>query len=137
MNVTTTYRELLVRATAAFDADDDPDGAAARQALLLAAHAGLRHADGPGAVDWDLYAVAISQAIRELQADLGDPLVLVSGIPVPGPDGVELRRAVVDLVQRLADRYAMAAAGDIGSPWRRLIWAQVAHRLDDAVAELR
>jgi hypothetical protein len=136
MNATTTYRTLLARAASALAADDDPDGLATRQALLLAAHAGVRRADGAGDADWDLYTVAITQAAQDLQADLGDPVILVSGVPAPGPDSIELRHAVVDLVRRLADRYARAAAGYSGSPWRRLVWAQVAHRLDDAVAEL-
>jgi hypothetical protein len=136
MNDTTTYRDLLTRVAAAFAVDADPDGLAARQALLLAAHAGIRREDGTGGADWDLFTVAISQAIQDLQADLGDPVILVPGLPAPGPDTVELRRDVVDLVRRLADRYATAAAGGSGRPWRRLVWAQVAHRLDDAVAEL-
>ena len=133
---TTTYRALLARAVDAFLADDDPDGLPARQALLLAAHAGIRRADGTGGADWDLYTVAITQAVQDLQADLGDPVTLASGIPAPGPDSVALRREVVDLVRLLADRYAMAAASDHGSPWRRMVGARVALRLDDAAAEL-
>jgi hypothetical protein len=136
MNTTSTYRTLLARAADALIANDDPDGLAARQALLLAAHAGIRRADGSGAADWDLFTVAITQAVQDLQADMGDPVNLVSGVPTPGPDSIELRREVVDLVRWLADRYAVAAAEDGGSPWRRMIWAHVAHRLDDAVAEL-
>jgi len=131
----TTYRTLLAQAASALAADD-PDGPATRQALLLAAHAGLHHSDGTGDAGWDLYTAAITQAAHDVQADLDDPLILVSGIPAPGPDSIELRRTVVDLVRALADRYAKAAAGNSGSPWRRLIWAQVAHRLDDAAAEL-
>lgn len=136
MNATATYRTLLARAVRALAAADDPDGLATRQALLLAAHAGIRRANTTAGADWDLYTVAITQAVQDVQADLGDPLVLVSGIPAPGPDSVQLRREVAALVRLLADRYAMAAAGDLGSPWRRLIWARVAHRLDDAAAEL-
>jgi hypothetical protein len=136
MNATTTYRTLLVRATSALAAADDPDGLVTREALLLAAHAGIYRSDSTGGADWDLYTVAITHAVQDIQADLGDPVILLSGVPAPGPDSLELRRVVVDLVRRLADRYATAAAGDSGSPWRRLIWAQVTHRLDDAVAEL-
>ena len=135
MNAATTYRTLLAWAASALAADYNPDGLATRQALLLAAHAGIHSADGAG-VDWDLFTVAITQAVQDLQSDLGDPVILIAGVPGPGPDSIELRREVADLVRRLADRYATAAAGDNGSPWRRLTWAQVAHRLDDAVAEL-
>jgi hypothetical protein len=136
MSATATYRTLLAQAASALAADDDPDGLATRQALLLAAHAGIGRADGTGGADWDLYTVAITQAVQDVQDGPGDRVILVSGVPAPGPDSMELRRAVVDLVRRLADRYATAAAGDSGSPWRRLIWAQVAHLLGDAVAEL-
>jgi len=131
----TVYRKLLAQAASAL-ADDDPDGPATQQALLLAAHAGLHHSGGTGDPGWDLYTAAITQAVHDVHADLGDALILVSGIPAPGPDSIELRSTVVDLVRALADRYATAAAGNGGSPWRRLIWAQVAHQLDDAVAEL-
>jgi hypothetical protein len=132
----TTYRALLARAASALADDDDPDGLATRQALLLAAHAGVHRAGGTGGADWDLYTVAITQAVHDVQADLPEPVILVAEVPVPGPDSMALRHDVVDLVCRLADRYASAAAGDTGSPWRRLVWAQVAHVLDDAVAEL-
>jgi hypothetical protein len=136
MSATTTYRALLAQAASALATDGDPDGLAVRQALLLAAHAGIHRSDGTGGADWDLYAAAIAQAVQEVQVDLADPVILISGVPRPGPDSAELRRDVVDLVRRLADRYATAAADGNGSPWRRLIWAQVAHRLDDAAAEL-
>ncbi|WP_281901571.1 hypothetical protein [Phytohabitans aurantiacus] len=129
----TTYRILLAHAASALAADGDPDGAAMRQALLLAVHAGLHRPDGPGGGDWDLYTVAITEAVR----DLGEPAALAAGLPDPAPDGAALRRDVAALVRRLAERYAAAAAGERGSPWRRLVWARVAHRLDDAVAELR
>jgi hypothetical protein len=136
MDPATTYRTLLGRAASMVAADDDPDGLATRQALLLAAHAGIHGVDGAGSVDWDLYAVAITQAVQDLQSGLSDPVMLGAGLPGPGKDSIELRRAVTDLVRRLADRYAVAAVGNGGSPWRRLTWARVAHRLDDAVAEL-
>jgi hypothetical protein len=73
--------------------------------------------------------------VADVQADLADPVILVDGVPAPGSDSIELRHAVADLVRRLADVYA-TAAGQAGSPWRQLVWAQVAHRLDDAVGEL-
>lgn len=130
--MTTTYRLLLARAASALAADGDPDDPATRRALLLAVHAGLHRRDDAGGVDWDLYTVAITHAAR----DLGEQAVLVAGVPDPEPDGVELRRDVAGLVRRLAERYATAAAAGRGSPWRRLVWARVAHRLDDAVAEL-
>lgn len=132
MTTATTYHTLLAHAASALAADGDPDGPAMRRALLLAAHAGIQRADGAGSADWDLYTVAITQAVR----DLGEQSVLATGVPEPEPDSIELRREVAGLVQRLAERYATAAAGEHGSPWRRLIWARVSHRLDDAVAEL-
>lgn len=64
MNATTTYRTLLARAAAALTGDTDPDGPAAQQALLLAAHAGIRRVDGDRSADWDLYTVAITGRCR-------------------------------------------------------------------------
>lgn len=137
MTATTAYRMLLAWAANALAADDDPDGPVARQALLLALRAGTHRADGPGSADWDLYCVAVTEAVRELQAGLDEPVILAAGSPGPGPDSVELRGEVAGLVRRLADRYAAAAAvGNDAPAWRRLVWARVAHRLDDAVAEL-
>jgi hypothetical protein len=136
MNTPTEYRTLLARAEAQAFADPNPDGMPVRQALLLATHAGSRRADGPGAVDWDFYSIAISRAVEDLQADLDDPAALLPGLPPPGPDSAELREIVAGLVRRLANLFATAAAGQAGSPWRRLVWAKVAHQLDEAIAEL-
>jgi hypothetical protein len=133
MSSSTAYRALVAHAAREL-ADGQPDGPVVQRALLLAAHAGLRR--GGGDADWDLYTVAVTHAVAEVQADLAEPVVLTDDVPAPGPESAELRSAVVDLVRRLAHLYATAAAGPAGSPWRRLIWAQVAHRLDDAVAEL-
>jgi hypothetical protein len=89
-----TYRSLLAHAAAALTEDDDPDGPAAQQALLLAAHAGIRRADGTGAADWDLCTATMTQAIADIQADLPDPPVVASGLSSPGPDSGELLRCV-------------------------------------------
>jgi hypothetical protein len=134
---TTTYRSLLAHAAAALAADDDPDGLPAQQALLLAAHAGIRRTGGTRGADWDLFAAVVTQVLTGLQSDLPDPPILAAGLPSPGPDSDELRQAVIELVRLLADRYATAARGPAGSPWRRLVWANAAHQLDDAAAELR
>jgi hypothetical protein len=130
-----SYLALLAVTATGLPAEADPDGWAARQALLLAAHAGTAHTGAPGA-DWDLYTVAVTDAAQHLQADLDEPVVLLDELPAAGPDEAGLRREVTALVRRLADLYAVAAAGETGSAWRRLVWARVAHRLDDAVAEL-
>jgi hypothetical protein len=116
MNTATAYRSLLAHAAATVAEDDDPDGLPALQALLLAAHAGIRRTGGTGAADWDLFAAAVTQALTDIQADLHDPPVLARGVPSPGPDSGELRQAVVELVGLLADRYATAARGPAGSP---------------------
>jgi hypothetical protein len=134
---TTTYRSMLSHATAALAVDDDPDGLPAQQALLLAAHAGIRRTGASEAANWDMFAAAIAQALADLQADLPDPPILAAGLPSPSPDSGELRRAVIELVGLLANRYATAARGPAGTPWRRLVWASAAHQLDDAAAELR
>jgi hypothetical protein len=133
MSSSTTYRALVAQAAGDL-AEMQPDGPAVQRALLLAAHAGLHRRGGDA--DWDLYTVAVTQAVADVQADLAEPVVLTEDVPAPGPDSAELRLVVVNLLRRLADLYATAAAGPAGSPWRRLVWAQVAHRLDDAVAEL-
>lgn len=133
MSSSTTYRALVAQAAGEL-AEMQPDGPAVQRALLLAAHAGLHRLGGDA--DWDLYTVAVTQAVTDAQADLAEPVVLTEDVPAPGPASAELRQAVVNLLCRLADLYATAAAGPAGLPWRRLVWAQVAHRLDDAVAEL-
>lgn len=129
-----TFLDLVRSAADGLDGVD-PDGMAVRRALLLAAHAGLARSDTFDA-DWDFYTVAVDEALHELTADLGDPLVYVAGLPKRVPQTDELRDAVAVLVRRLAGLFAEAAGGEAGSPWRRLVWAQVAHRLDGAVAEL-
>jgi hypothetical protein len=136
MSSTSDYRTLLTNAIAAVVADPQPDGLPSRQALLLAAHAGFHRGDGAASANWDLFAVAMSQVLTDIQADLPDPVVLARALPTPVPDSGELRQDVIELVHVLADRYATAARGPVGSPWRRLVWAQAAHQLDDAAAEL-
>lgn len=129
------FLALLAYAEAGLTAGSDPDGVATQQALLLAARAGTAQ---PASVkpDWDLYTVAVTGAIQLLRAGIGAPVVLVDGLPQPEPDGPVLRPAVLALVRKLADLFATAARAETGSPWRRMVWAQVAHRLDDAAAEL-
>jgi hypothetical protein len=130
----TNYLTSLAAATARLSSDTDPDGPAAQETLLLAAHAGIAQ-DTAMSADWDLYTVAIADAVERLREDLAEQVV-PAALPVPGPDGDQLRQQVTDTVRRLANLYGTAAAGETGPPWRRLVWAQVAHRLDDAVAEL-
>jgi hypothetical protein len=135
MTVSLTYHALLRRAASALAPAGDPVGSAAVQALLLAAHTGLHHGDVDDPVAWDLYTVAITVAVADVQAELPDQVVL-AGVPTPVPAGVELRPVVTDLVRRLADLYATAATRADSAPGQGLTWARVAHQLDDAVAEL-
>ncbi len=129
------YQDLLAEALQSLS-NAEPDGVAARQALLLAAHTGLRRADGPGAVDWDFYTLAVTRALADLQAGLADQVVLTPEVPAPGPDNLQLRHAATSLVRALADLYATTAAVPGRPVWRRLVWAAVALRLDEAVAQL-
>ena len=133
MSSSAAYRALVAHAVRDL-VDEQPDGAAAQLALLLAAHAGLRRSGGDA--DWDLYTAAVTEALADIQTEIAEPVVLAEDVPEPGSDSTALRLAVANLVRRLAHLYATAAAGSTGSPWRRLVWAQVAHRLDDAAAEL-
>jgi hypothetical protein len=134
-----TYLTYLTQATATLVPGLDPDGLLARQALALAVHAASAAnatTDLAAAADWELYRLVIGDAEKILTADL-DPLVLATDrLPPVGPDSVDLRHTVVILVRRLADLYTGAAAGERGSPWRRLVWTAVACRLDDACREL-
>lgn len=131
----TTYLTTLAAATARLSSDTDPDGPTVQEVLLLAAHAGIAQATAMPA-DWDLYTAAIADAVDRLREDMVEQVIPAAPIPAPGPDGPRLRQQITDTVRRLADLYATAAASETGPPWRRLVWAQVAHRLDDAVAEL-
>ena len=137
-----TFTEVLGQTMAMIDADGaDPDGPATRRGLMLAAHAGLTVGRcQAAAIDWDLYAVAVSDAVAALHADLPTAPVLDADVPDAGEDDPQLRALIRTLVGMLADRYAAAAAGFDGgpgeTPWRRLVWAEVAHRLDDAAAQL-
>jgi hypothetical protein len=117
----------------------DPDGYVVRQALLLVARAAAAADAAPPAesVAWDLFSAAAGAAVAELQADLPDPALLPDDLR-PGRDsGEDLRAATAALTVSLADLYAAAAASDVASPWRRLVWATVALHLDIAAARLR
>lgn len=131
----TTLRELLTTITDTMSSTASPDDQSVLQALLFAAHAATAAADGPAAEDWASYAGAVQHAVQALQADLGDTSALTHRAPVAGPDSHELRQAAVELVNRLSDVYASAAAA-VGSRHRRTIWSHVAHYLTDAAAEL-
>ena len=117
----------------------DPDGLTARQALLLAERAAALASSTPPAqsIAWDLFAAAIGDAIADLQAELPDPAILPADLQPDPADAAASRTAAAALTRQLADLYAVAAAADSGSAWRRLVWAKVAHRLDEADAELR
>jgi hypothetical protein len=118
----------------------DPDGYAMREAVLLAERAAIAADAAPDAesVAWELYGVAIGAAVADLQTELPDPALLPDEVrPTTVEDASRLRAATAELTARLADLYATAAAGGSGSPWRRLVWARVAHRLDEAAAELQ
>lgn len=135
----TTFHDYLTQAIDTLVPGIDPDGVHARLALALAVYAAPSAHDplDVGAVaDWDLFALVIGEAEQMLSADL-EPLALAyDRLPSVGPDTPGLRSAVVRLVRRLADLYTAAAAGQRGSAWRRLVWAMVAFRLDDAGREL-
>jgi hypothetical protein len=134
-----SFHTYLSQATATLVPGVDPDGVLARQALALAVHAASAancSRDSGAVADWDMYCIIIAEAQQMLQADL-DPLFLpIDRLPPVGPDTPGLRQSVRTLVRRLSDLYTEAAAGDRGSPWRRLVWAMVAFRLEDASREL-
>jgi hypothetical protein len=134
-----TFRVYLTHAADSLIPGTDPDGVIARRALALAVHAAPSAHDaldvGPMA-DWDLFTFVIGEAEQMLSADL-DPLDLdLDQFPAVGCDTPGLRSAVVNLVRRLANLYTAAATSGRGSPWRRLVWAMIAFRLDDAGREL-
>ncbi|SNT65690.1 hypothetical protein SAMN05421812_12533 [Asanoa hainanensis] len=132
-----SYRIALMDATDRLNSTTNLDGPDAQQALLLAAYAGVAP-DTAMPADWDFYTVAMTDAIGELQEglDLSEQVTLTSRPVLPAASDPGLREGVTTAVRRLADLYATAAGGQAGPGWRRLVWAQVAHRLDDAVAEL-
>ncbi|GAA0936410.1 hypothetical protein [Virgisporangium aurantiacum] len=115
----------------------DPDGLDVRQALLLADRAAtVANYATDTAAGWDQYALSIADAIEHLDAPLAAGWILAADIHPTPADVDRLAEPVQALVQRLADVLAAAATGDTDSPWRRLVWAQVAHRLDDARKDL-
>lgn len=142
MHIMQTFADLLDQTMATLDsAEADLDGPAIRRGLLLAAHAGLtvdRRAETTS--QWDLYAMAVGDALVVLQSDLSEELLLSADVPDAGKDDLRLRALVRSLVGHLANRYATAAAGFDGgtdsTATRRSVWAKVAHRLDDAAAQL-
>jgi hypothetical protein len=117
----------------------DPDGYAVREALLLAERAATAADTAPDAesVAWDLYGVLVGEAVADLQAELTDPALLPDTVRPGVQDGTGLPVAARQLTAVLAEVFAAAAVGQTGSPWRRLVWARVAYRLDEAVAELQ
>lgn len=132
-----TSLPLLTATQAAVTAGTDPDGPDARGALLLAADtitSGI-DPDGPNADQWVFAALAVREAIDRLTEDLSDDLVLAVDLP-PLETTVSVQVPLRSLITHLADLYATAATGDTGSPWRRLVWAAVADRLDRAAGEL-
>jgi len=116
----------------------DPDGYEVRQALLIAARAGIAADTAPPAesVVWDLFSAVAWTAVAELQADLPDPALLPEEFR-PTETGERLRTAIIALTTSLADLFAASAASEFGSPWRRLVWAKVALHLDIAAERLR
>jgi hypothetical protein len=137
-----TFHDYLTQAIDTLVPGTDPDGIHARLALALAVYAAPSAHDpldvgAVGAVaDWDLFALVIGEAEQMLSADLEPLAVAYDRLPSVGPDTPGLRSTVVALVRRLADLYTSAAAGQRGSACRRLVWAMVAFRLDDAGREL-
>jgi hypothetical protein len=137
-----TFSDLLGQTMASLDADGaDPDGPVTRRGLMLAAHAGITvNRCRACAADWDLYASAVTEAVTALHAGLSTAPVLDADVPDAGHDDPSLRILVRTLVGRLADHYASAAAGIHGgcgeTPDRQVVWAEVAHRLDAAAAQL-
>ncbi|MEH1124762.1 hypothetical protein [Micromonospora sp. CPCC 206061] len=133
-----SYISLLKDAKRDLAGDFAPDGMLARQALLLAERtAAVADSCPPGqAAGWDMFGAYLADAVAELEADLDDPAVLTQEVDPAGSDADELREEAAGLARWLADLYASAAAGEAGSGWRRLVWAAVARRLDDAAAEL-
>ncbi|GAA1575545.1 hypothetical protein GCM10009827_116730 [Dactylosporangium maewongense] len=131
-----TLSDLLTSVAYTLPSTASPDDRSVRQALMLAVRAATATADGAAAEDWASYAGAVQHAVQALQADPGDILALTHSAPAAGPDSLELRQAASELVKRLADLYATAAAAAFDSSTRRTIWSRVAHYLDDAAAEL-
>lgn len=115
----------------------DPDGLDVWQAFLLASRAAtVANYATDTAAGWDQYALTLADAIAHLDAPLAPEWTLPADIHPTLADVDRLAEPVRALVQRLADVFADAATGDTDSPWRRLVWAQIAHRLDDAREDL-
>ncbi|WP_327009700.1 hypothetical protein OHA72_22200 [Dactylosporangium sp. NBC_01737] len=135
-NASTTLCDLLKSMADNLPSTASPDDPSVLQALVLAVRAATAAASGSAAEDWACYAEAIQHAVQALQTDLGDIGALARSTAPAGPDGPELRVAATELVKRLAELYATAAAGTVDSMHRRLLWSRVAYYLDDAAAEL-
>ena len=117
----------------------DPDGYEVRQALLVATRAAVAADTAPAAesVRWDLFYVAAAAAMTELEAELPDSVLLPDDLRPNDTADERLCTSTATLTASLADLYATAAACEAGSPWRRPTWANVAHHLDSAAAQLR
>lgn len=130
----------LIRATATSIVPGlDPDGEQARGALLLAEHvATTAAAEGldltSPAVAWVFCSACLHETLRELRAGSPDDLIIASEVPDADACDPKLAPAMRQLLQHIAALFATAASDGPGTPWRRLVWAEVACHLDGAVA---
>ncbi|GAA1028875.1 hypothetical protein GCM10009557_15470 [Virgisporangium ochraceum] len=132
-----TFTDRITNARRALTEGADPDGPDTWQALLLAHRAAAVAAYATDtAPRWGRYGQAIADAIAHLAPPLADTGMLPAELRPALADVNRLADPVRALVQRLADVFTAGAEGETGTPWRRLIWAQVAHRLDDARRDL-
>ncbi|MEV6928420.1 hypothetical protein AB0M46_28585 [Dactylosporangium sp. NPDC051485] len=136
LSTTGTFCDLLNGLANDLSSTLNPDDPSVLQALAFAACAATAAADGPAVEDWKSYGFVIQHAAQTLHADLVSNGARTHEGREAGPDSLELRRATTELVERLADLYATAAADAIDSRYQRVIWSRVALYLEDAAAEL-
>jgi hypothetical protein len=132
-----TFTDQITNAHRTLAEGADPDGPDTWHALLLAHRAASVAAYATDAAPrWDRYSQAIADAIAHLDQSLADTGMLPADLRPTLADADRLADPVRALVQRLTDVFTAGAEGSTGSAWQRLIWARVAHRLDDARRDL-
>jgi hypothetical protein len=128
-----TFIDQITNAHRTLTDDADPDSPDTWHALLLAHRAATVAAYATDtAAHWDRYAQAIADAIAYLEPPLAATGMLPADLRPTLADADRLADPLRALVHRLADVFTAGVEGENGSPWRRLIWAQGAHGLDDA-----
>ena len=136
--MTDDFIALLDSARLALGRDAVPDSETSRWALALALHATAAADSSDHPADWDMCAATVERALVQLTQglDLAVAAGARHGLPSVGVDRPELRAATAAVLARLADLCANVAVNRAYPTARRLVWAELAHRLDAATREL-